>query len=124
MRGIFLGRFLKAFLVGMDSKKPPLDLKDLVDKILTMMAATYETNITSAVWFMQNMASNPLIQEMLHEELVGSDVAIKGMTASQLNELTLLDQCVRENHRIYPPIALETKKISKELDLDFHSIPE
>ncbi|XP_074604015.1 putative cytochrome P450 6a13 [Brevipalpus obovatus] len=88
------------------------------------MAASYEGIIISTLWFMYNMSKNPDIQEKLFEELSNFDESNESMIASQINELTFLDQCVKANLRIYPPLACLPRKTSEEIGINGYSLPE
>ncbi|XP_074596472.1 cytochrome P450 4c3-like [Brevipalpus obovatus] len=70
------------------------------------------------------MANNPDIQQKLHEHLSDFDEKNKNMTLEQLNELTFLDQCIKENLRISPPVANIVRIVGQDTLLDGHLVPK
>ncbi|XP_074592911.1 cytochrome P450 4C1-like [Brevipalpus obovatus] len=103
--------------------KDSIDYRWLINELANIMEASYETIIISTLWFLYNMSNNPDIQEKLFEELFDFDESNESMTASQINELKFLDQCVRENLRIHPPVACLSRRISEEIEINGYSIP-
>ncbi|XP_074601686.1 cytochrome P450 4c21-like [Brevipalpus obovatus] len=99
-------------------------LEDLIGELLTISATSFETIVNSTMWFLHNMAHNPDIQEKLYEELLGFDEKNENMTISQINELTYLDQCVRESLRIHPPVANMFRLVNEDVDIDGQIIPK
>lgn len=99
-------------------------LKDLVGELLTIMATSFETVANTTMWFLHNMAYNPDVQQKLYEELLDFNEKNDSMTISQINELTYLDQCVKENLRLHPPVANMVRMIDEEVTLDDYIVPK
>ncbi|XP_074596441.1 cytochrome P450 4c3-like [Brevipalpus obovatus] len=99
-------------------------LEDLIGELLTIVGTSFETIVNSTMWFLHNMAHNPDIQEKLYEELLGFDEKNENLTISQINELTYLDQCVRESLRIYPSVANSSRMVNEDVDIDGQIIPK
>ncbi|XP_074596440.1 cytochrome P450 4c21-like [Brevipalpus obovatus] len=99
-------------------------LKDLIGELLTIVGTSFETIVNSTMWFLHNMAHNPDIQEKLYDELLDFDEKNENMTISQINELTYLDQCVRESLRIHPPVATTPRMVDEDVDIDGQIIPK
>ncbi|XP_074596439.1 cytochrome P450 4c21-like [Brevipalpus obovatus] len=99
-------------------------LEDLIGELLTIVGSSFETIVNSTMWFLHNMAHNPDIQEKLYDELLDFDEKNENMTISQINELTYLDQCVRESLRIHPPVANMSRMVDEDVDIDGQIIPK
>ncbi|XP_074592909.1 cytochrome P450 3A15-like [Brevipalpus obovatus] len=119
-----LNSLLRDFVHKQGGEKHIIDLKSLSSELVNIIATSYETIINSTMWFLHNMADNPHIQAKLFDELCDFDEKNEAITISGINELTFLDQCVKENLRIYPPVASMLRKVGKEIEIDGYSIPE
>ncbi|XP_074596470.1 cytochrome P450 4c21-like [Brevipalpus obovatus] len=120
----FLDNLLDAFVGREGGKGQKIDLEGLLSELLTIMATSYETIINTTLWFMYNMACNPSIQERLYQELADFDEKNEMMTISQINELQFMDQCVKENLRIHPPVCNMVRKTSEKVELDGYIVPK
>lgn len=100
-----------------------IDLTDVLGDLANIMIASYDTILSSTIWFFYNMSINPDIQEKLFEELSDFDEEDESVIACQVNRLTFLDQCVKENLRIYPSTALMSRKISEAIEINGHLVP-
>ncbi|XP_074592914.1 cytochrome P450 4V2-like [Brevipalpus obovatus] len=115
---------LGAFIHGTADGKHSIDHKALTDELRTVMLTNYETTLSSSIWLMHSMASNPIIQEKLFRELSELDETEEAITISRINEFTFLDQCVKENLRIYPPLCIVEREMSEDTQLDGYLIPK
>jgi len=70
------------------------------------------------------MAHNPDTQQKLYEELSDFDESNENITIAQINELTYLDQCVRENLRIHPPGATIVRMVDEDVPIGDLVLPQ
>ncbi|XP_074592910.1 cytochrome P450 4V2-like [Brevipalpus obovatus] len=119
-----LDSLLEVFIHETVDGKHSVDHKVLIDELLTVMITNYETTLSSSIWLMHSMASNPTIQEKLFQELSEFDEPEEAIEISRINELTFLDQCVKENLRIHPPVCIVGREISEDTQLDGYLIPK
>ncbi|XP_074596444.1 cytochrome P450 4C1-like [Brevipalpus obovatus] len=98
-------------------------MKELIDELIFIMITSLETVSNTTMWFLHNMAHNPDVQEKLYEELLDFNEKNENITICQLNELTYLDQCLKENLRMHPPVAFMVRLIDEDITLDDYIIP-
>ncbi|XP_074599260.1 cytochrome P450 4c21-like [Brevipalpus obovatus] len=120
----FLDNLLETFMDQKSHNGQKFDFESILNELVNIMATSYETIINTTMWFLHNMACNPLIQEQLYEELLDFNEKNECVTISQINELTFLDQCVKENLRIHPPVAFMMRKTEEEIEIGGYSIPK
>jgi len=120
----FLDHMLGTFMNETSAKNQKIDEKGIMNELINIMMTSYETIINTTLWFLYNMACNPQIQEKLYEELLDFNEKNECMTISHINELTFLDQCVKENLRTHPPVSMMVRKIDSDLELDCYLIPK
>lgn len=111
-------------LMSKESGKNDLDKLSLMSELVSTLETSYETSTTTTMWFLHNMACNPAIQQRLFEELSDFDEKNENMTIFQLNELTYLDLCVRENLRIHPPVANMVRMVDEDTPINGYIVPK
>ncbi len=72
-----------------------------------MFIAGHETTATALTWLLYHMAQNKTVQEKAIEE-VKSVLGDKPITAESMKELHYLNNVIKENLRMQPPLAMTT----------------
>ncbi|XP_012286924.1 cytochrome P450 4c3 [Orussus abietinus] len=82
-----------------------LSENDVLDEVNTFMFAGHDTVATSIYWTLYNLGRYPMYQQMIldefHEEIGSDEITFDG-----LNKLKLLEACIKETWRLYPPVTL------------------
>ena len=89
-----------------------------------MFVAGHETTSTALTWLFYHMAKNQHIQERVAEEVKR---VLKGQPVTQetLKELTFMNNVIKENLRIQPPIMMMgTRVAEKDVEFEGQIIPK
>ena len=97
--------------------------KDLFHQIFTFMLAGHETTSLSMAWFTFLLAKHheslPRLQSEIKEALDGK----LEVTFDDLDKLRFLDDCIKENLRLYPAAVFTGRRASKEDKFGPYTIP-
>lgn len=93
-----------------------LNDEQLYDEAITLFLAGHETVATALTWTWLLLSQHPKIQERFHEEI---DQVLKGKlpTEEDAVKLTYTRQILSESMRLYPPVWVLTREVSKEFML-------
>jgi cytochrome P450 len=91
----------------------PMSDEQIVDNMLTFLAAGHETTAKALTWTLYLLAREPGWQDRVRAEVtaVCGDAPI---TAAHLDKLPLTRQVVKEGMRLYPPVAVMTRMVVAE----------
>lgn len=114
--------------------------EDLVDQMMTFLAAGHETTASALTWAVYLLAKHPKMQRRLRDEVHASQLpslveaappqsslsssAECSLTAELLDQMTYLNAFCRETLRLFPPVALTIRTASKDTDICGHFIPK
>jgi len=103
--------------------KKTLNDKEIRGQALIFLLAGYETVSTMMSFFFYVMATEPVIQEKVYEEIqqqIGDDE----ITPENINQLHYLDMVVNETLRMYPPAPRFDRVASTDYQLGDYHIPK
>ena len=112
--------------------------EDLVDQMMTFLAAGHETTASGLTWAVYLLAKHPEMQRRLRDEVHASQLpslvedppqsssssANCSVTAESLDQLPYLNAFCRETLRLFPPVALTIRTANKDTDICGHLIPK
>jgi cytochrome P450 len=113
-RGDILGRLLEARRP--DTGEPMSD-EQLVDNLVTFLAAGHETTAKLLTWALYLLARAPAWQERLRAEAI----AVAGeepIAADHIERLVLTQRVLKETMRLYPPAPVVTRVTAEAVELD------
>jgi cytochrome P450 len=100
----------------------PMSEKQLVDNLLTFLAAGHETTAKALTWTLYLLARAPVWQERLRAEV--EEVAGSGAVgAAHLDRLVLTRAVLEEAMRLYPPAPVMTRHAAADVDLGGVAVP-
>jgi cytochrome P450 len=94
----------------------PMSEDQLVDNLLTFLAAGHETTAKALTWTLYLLARAPQWQERILAEVravVGSDA----VTAEHLERLPITRAVLKESMRLYPPAPVMTRIAAEDMEL-------
>eukprot|EP00027_Filamoeba_sp_ATCC50430_P009685 CAMPEP_0168557276 /NCGR_PEP_ID=MMETSP0413-20121227/9339_1 /TAXON_ID=136452 /ORGANISM="Filamoeba nolandi, Strain NC-AS-23-1" /LENGTH=493 /DNA_ID=CAMNT_0008588297 /DNA_START=29 /DNA_END=1510 /DNA_ORIENTATION=- len=94
----------------------------LNNHVMTFMVAGHETTSVALSWMFYSLAQRPEIAETLYEEIKNIDFT--SITVDQLEQLSYLNNVVRETLRLYPPAALTSRLAKEDDEIDGYKIPK
>lgn len=89
--------------------------QDMVDMLLTLIAAGHETTGNALTWASYCLAEQPELQETLRQEILsvtGGDPA--KLDRKNLSELKLVEAFLKETLRLYPPVSIMGRQTTKK----------
>lgn len=107
----------------MDARDPetgkPLNDADLVDMLLTLVAAGHETSANALTWALYCLAMQPHLQEELRAEV--EDIAgDRAVGASDIAQLRKTEAFLKEAMRLFPPVPLMARQTTKTENVGSH----
>ncbi len=99
----------------------PLDDRDLVDMLLTLIAAGHETSANGLTWALYCLAAQPQLQEELAAE-VASVAGARPVEAADLPKLESVEAFIKETMRVLPPVPLMARRTVKPERLGGHDL--
>ena len=102
---------------------------DLVDQMMTFLAAGHETTASALTWAIYLLAKHPQIQSRLRDEVhanLPSPFANSAsvVTAESIERLPYLNAFCREVLRLFPPVAQTIRVAVKDTTICGHFIPK
>jgi cytochrome P450 len=106
---------------GDDGDETTVSEGEMIDQILTLFIASFETTTNSLVSLLHLVAHHPDVQRRLHAE-VDSVLAGASVDFEHLPCLTWTSQIVTEALRLYPPGWLITRRVAADTRLGGHHL--
>uniref|UniRef100_A0A2M4AZJ2 Putative cytochrome n=1 Tax=Anopheles triannulatus TaxID=58253 RepID=A0A2M4AZJ2_9DIPT len=85
----------------------------------------HDTTTAGISWVLFLLALHPDVQDRVYEEIesvLGNDTS-RPATMHDLNELRLLERCIKEALRLYPSVSFFGRTLSDDIELAGHHIP-
>lgn len=104
----------------------PLSDDDMVDMLLTLVAAGHETSAHTLSWTLYCLAHQPDLQDKLAEEAQATmqEAGGDGLTAAALPRLSLIEAAVKETLRLYPVAPMMGRVTAGVTRLGAFDLPE
>ncbi len=105
------------------TSKRKLTTKEVRAQGVLFFVAGYDTTSTAIAFTVYNLAINPDIQEKLRQE-IDSLIGDKSVDYNNLSELKLLEMCVNESLRMFPPVLRTDRVARKDTNICGVDIPK
>ncbi|KAK7595043.1 hypothetical protein V9T40_001476 [Parthenolecanium corni] len=93
--------------------------KEIIYEANTMLAASSETNALTISFTLIMLAMNPKIQEKVYHEIVEfSGEEDRDVSIEEVQQMSYLEQCIRETLRLFPPIPFTLREVTKTFQLN------
>ena len=100
----------------------PLSDRDLVDMLLTLVAAGHETSANALTWALYCLASQPDVQEELRAE-VAQVSGGETPDGKHIPGLVKVEAFLKETMRLFPPAPLMGRRTAKTETISGHTFP-
>lgn len=100
----------------------PMSEKQLIDNLVTFLAAGHETTAKALTWTLYLLARAPEWQERVRDE-VAAVIGSSTIEARHLDELPVTRAVLKESMRLYPPAPVMTRVAADEMTLGGKTIP-
>jgi cytochrome P450 len=107
--------FLSMYLQAEDKDGNKFTNSELLDEIMTLIVAGFETSANTLNWVWYLIATHPKVEKKLIAEAENILIDKGEFKVESLNEMQYTQQVLEETLRLYPPVWLFTRK-SHELD--------
>ncbi|KAL8949349.1 MAG: hypothetical protein Q9222_004535 [Ikaeria aurantiellina] len=102
--------------------------ENLVDQMMTFLAAGHETTATAMIWAVYALCCKPQYQTRLREEIRANLPSIEdpsaSITAEAFDRLPFLHAVCNEVLRLHPPVTITLRQASKDTSISGQHIPK
>ncbi len=116
--------FLSVLISQTDKEGVGYSDKELLDEIITLTVAGYETSAGTLNWAWYLISTHPEIEQKLLAEYASVYAQTNELTAEVLGSMTYSQQVLDETLRLYPPVWLFTRRAVTTFGLDDLRIDE
>ncbi|KFB49529.1 AGAP009246-PA-like protein [Anopheles sinensis] len=116
--------FLDLLLEGNQASKLLTD-EDVREEVDTFMFEGHDTTTAGISWVLFLLALHPEIQDRVYEEIesIFPDGSDRPATMQDLNEMKLLERCIKESLRLYPSVSFFGRTLSDDVQLAGFHVP-
>lgn len=117
--------FLSMYIEATDKDGTPFSNDELLDELMTLIVAGFETSANTLNWAWYLLADRPDVEERLIAEAQQFMPNASELNADALGEMVYTQQVLEETLRLYPPVWLFTRRSQEFDDLeDFDIVPD
>lgn len=114
--------FLSVYMSAVDKEGKPFSDRDLLDEVMTLIIAGFETSAGTLNWAWYLLARHPQVAARVVAE-VTSVLGADGLTNDGLNEMSFLEQVINETMRLYPPGWVFSRRAVEDTDIGDYDVP-
>lgn len=115
--------FLSMYLGATDKQGRGFSDTELLDELMTLIVAGFETSANTLNWVWHLIAKHPDIEKKLIEEAQRVLPNVSAVNADSLNAMQYTQQTLEEALRLYPPVWLFTRRSHEGDELDDYDVP-
>jgi len=116
--------FLSMYLAATDKQGNKFNDGELLDELMTLIVAGFETSANTLNWVWYLVAKHPDVEAKLIDEAQRVVPNVSAVTAENLAEMQYTQQTLEEALRLYPPVWLFTRRSHAEDELEDYDVPE
>jgi cytochrome P450 len=113
---------LSMLLLARDEDGSELSADQLRDEVLTIFLAGYETTANALSWTWYLLATNPEIQERMHDE-IASVIGDREATLEDYQQLKYTQMVFAEGMRLYPPAWAMGRMSTEPVEMGPYRLP-
>ena len=115
--------FLSMYLGAVDKKGSGFSDAELLDELMTLIVAGFETSANTLNWVWYLIAKHPDVERKLVEEARRILPNVSAVNADSVNAMQYTQQTLEEALRLYPPVWLFTRRSHEDDELDHYDVP-
>ena len=115
--------FLSVYLSAEDKDGGKYTDTELLDELMTLVIAGFETSAGTLNWAWYLIAGHPEVEEKLCEEAARLIPGAAAVAKQSIAELTYMQQVVEETMRLYPPGWLFSRRATADDRLGDYDVP-
>jgi sterol 14-demethylase len=114
--------FVDTLIAARYSDGRPLTDDEVVGLLLTLIFAGQHTSAVLAAWTGILLLQHPTVLDRVHIEQVRLPPG-QPLTVASLRALVMLERCIKEAERMYPPLVMLMRAILKDFHYEGHVLP-
>ncbi len=115
--------FLSMYLQAVDKQGNAFTDAELLDELMTLIVAGFETSANTLNWVWYLIAKHPDVETALIDEARRLLPGVSSVSAESLASMQFTQQTLEEALRLYPPVWLFTRRSHDEDELDDYDVP-
>lgn len=115
--------FLEMYLSATDRQGVGFTDEELLDELITLIVAGFETSANTLNWAWYLLAGYPEVEARLIEEAEHLLPTVAAVNADNVSAMTYTQQVIEETLRLYPPVWLFTRRALADDELDDYDVP-
>jgi enediyne biosynthesis protein E7 len=115
--------FLSMYLKAVDKNGEPFSDRELLDELMTLTVAGFETSANTLNWVWYLIAGHPDVEDRLIAESRACLPDASSVNAENATAMKYTQQVLEETLRLYPPVWLFTRRAREEDELDDYDVP-
>ena len=115
--------FLSMYIQATDKQGRPFDDKELLDELMTLIVAGFETSANTLAWVWYLLSGHADVEERLLAEIAECMPGIDAVSAENAASMSYTQQVLEETLRLYPPVWLFSRRASAEDQLENYDVP-
>jgi len=109
--------FLSMYLAATDKKGMPFSDKELLDELMTLIVAGFETSANTLNWVWYLIANHPEVEARLLDEAEQILPNVSAVSPESVASMCYAQQVLEEALRLYPPVWLYTRRAHEHDEL-------
>jgi cytochrome P450 len=115
--------FLEMYLAATDKSGNHFTERELLDELMTLIVAGFETSANTLNWVWYLLAGHPDIEARVIAEAGECMPGVDAVTADNAQAMSYTQQVLEETLRLYPPVWLFTRRGHEFDELDDFDVP-
>lgn len=115
--------FMSMYLAAKDKSGQPFSDEELLDELITLVVAGFETSANTLNWAWYLLASHPDVEQRVIEEAQQFMPDAAAVNYENAAAMTYTQQVLEETLRLYPPVWLFTRRSNAEDEIGDYDIP-
>ncbi len=115
--------FLSMYLAATDKNGVPFTDKELLDELITLIVAGFETSANTLNWVWHLIAGNTDVEAELLDETGRVLPDVSAVNVESVAAMDYTQQVLEETLRLYPPVWLFTRRSREDDELSDYDVP-
>jgi cytochrome P450 len=115
--------FLSMYLKATDKSGTPFTDKELLDELMTLIVAGFETSANTLNWVWYLISGHRGVEDKLLSEAQEHMPSVAAVNSDSAAAMKYTQQVLEEALRLYPPVWLFTRRANEEDELEDYDVP-
>lgn len=115
--------FMSMYLAARDKNDQPFSDEELLDELITLVVAGFETSANTLNWAWYLLARHPDIEQRLIKEALEYLPNTAAVSHASATSMVYTQQVLEETLRLYPPVWLFTRRSNAADEISDYDVP-